>query len=144
MFSLARAALLACVLPMAATAQDVAVQTFDGDIDDATFAVEAAILNQGLVIDFVSHVGEMMDRTGADLGLGPSPVGSGAQVFVFCSATISRQVMEADPMNIAHCPYGIFVAENDGATVVGRRVYAAASMAPVNELLDQIIAEAVE
>ena len=42
--------------------------TFDGAFDDATFAVESAIIGQGLVIDYVSHVGEMLNRTGADVG----------------------------------------------------------------------------
>ncbi|WGH79623.1 DUF302 domain-containing protein [Jannaschia ovalis] len=128
----------------AATAQEAATVPFDGEVEDAAFAVETAIVNQGLVIDFTSHVGEMMARTGADLGLGPSPVGDDAQVFVFCSATVSREVMEADPMNVSHCPYGIFVARIDGETLVGRRVYADPSMAPVNALLEGIIAEAVE
>lgn len=127
-----------------ATAQEAATVPFEGDVEDAAFAVETAIVNQGLVIDFVSHVGEMLDRTGADLGLGPSPVGADARIFVFCSAAVSREVMEADPMNVSHCPYGIFVAELDGQTVVGRRVYAEDSMAPVNALLEGIIAEAAE
>ncbi|CTQ51222.1 DUF302 domain-containing protein [Jannaschia donghaensis] len=129
---------------VAAQAQDAATVPFDGDVEDAAFAVETAIVNQGLVIDFVSHVGEMLTRTGADLGLGPSPVGEGAQIFVFCSAAVSREVMEANPMNVAHCPYGIFVAQIDGETLVGRRVYDDASMAPVNALLEGIIAEATE
>lgn len=129
---------------LAATAQEAATVAFDGDVGDASFAVESAIVNHGLVIDFVSHVGEMMTRTGADLGLGPSPVGEDAQIFVFCSATVSREVMEADPMNVSHCPYGIFVAEIDGRTLVGRRVYSDDSMAPVNALLEGIIAEAME
>ena len=133
-----------CALAFPAAAQDSTTVPFDGDTGDAAFAVETAIVNQGLVIDYVSHVGEMLSRTGADLGLGPSPVGEGAQIFVFCSSTVSRAVMEADPMNVSHCPYGIFVAEIDGQTVVGRRVYADESMAPVNALLEAIISEAVE
>lgn len=125
-------------------AQESATVPFDGDLGDAAFAVESAIVNRGLVIDYVSHVGEMMTRTGADLGLGPSPVGEDAQIFVFCSAVVSREVMEADPMNVSHCPYGIFVAEIGGQTLVGRRVYADESMAPVNTLLEGIVAEAME
>ena len=34
-----------------------------------------------------------------------------ADVFLFCSATMSRKVMEADPMNLQYCPYSIFVVE---------------------------------
>ncbi|GIT93000.1 hypothetical protein JANAI62_34580 [Jannaschia pagri] len=140
--SLLVATLTLTALP--ALAQQTATAVFDGEVEDAAFAVESAILGQGLVIDYVSHVGDMLSRTGHDLGLGASPVGEDAQIFVFCSATISRQVMEADPMNIVHCPYGIFVAEIDGATLIGHRVYGDDSMAPVNALLQGIIAEALE
>ncbi|UWQ22415.1 DUF302 domain-containing protein [Jannaschia sp. W003] len=132
------------LLAAPAAAQEMATAPFDGGVEDAAFAVESAIVNRGLVIDFTSHVGEMMARTGADLGLGPSPVGEEAKIFVFCSAQVSREVMEADPSNIVHCPYGIFVAELDGQTTVGRRVYADESMAPVNALLEGIVAEATE
>ena len=139
---LAATALVLATLP--AAAQDVATAPFDGDVEDAAFAVEAAIVNRGLVVVYQSDVGEMLARTGADLGLGPSPVGDDARVFLFCSATVSRQVMEADPLNVANCPYAVFVAEIGGETLVGRRVYPQESMAPVNALLDGIVAEATE
>lgn len=125
-------------------AQDSTSVVFEGAVEDAVFAIESAIVNHGLVIDYTSHVGEMMARTGADLDLGPSPVGPDAQVFLFCSATVSREVMEADPMNIANCPYGVFLAEIDGETMIGRRIYSEPSMAPVNALLEEIVAEAAE
>jgi hypothetical protein len=139
---LALALLLA--LPAVAAADEVVTLPFDGTPADADFVVSSAIEAEGLVIDFVSHVGEMMARTGADLGLGPSPVGEDARSYLFCSATISREVMEADPTNMAHCPYAIFVAEIDGETVVGHKRYAAESMAPVNDLLARIAAAATE
>lgn len=127
-----------------ATAQDIVTYPFDGSIEDADFVISSAIQDEGLVIDYVSHVGSMMDRTGADLGLGPSPVGPEARSYLFCSATVSREVMEADPMNIAHCPYVIFVAEIDGQTVVGHRTYAEESMAPVGALLEKIARAATQ
>lgn len=127
-----------------ALADDVTTEIFDGDVAEAAFAVENAIVGEGLVIDYVSHVGEMLDRTGTDLALGDSPVGAEAKIFLFCSALVSREVMEADPMNVSNCPYGIFVAEIDGETVVGHRRYEAESMAPVNELLSTILAAATE
>ena len=92
---------------------------FDGSFEDAAFAVESAIVGQGLVIDYVSHVGEMLNRTGGDVGSSKS-LFKAADVFVFCSAVISREVMEIDPMNIAHCPYGIFVAETDDGVMIAR------------------------
>ena len=62
-------ALIAAALvtaPAIASAQesDATTYRFDGSFEDATFAVENAIISEGLVIDHVSHVGEMLARTG--------------------------------------------------------------------------------
>ncbi|WP_299690550.1 DUF302 domain-containing protein [uncultured Tateyamaria sp.] len=127
----------------AAHAEDAIVVPFDGSFDDATFAVESAIVDRGLVIDYVSHVGDMLNRTGSDVG-SETKLFEAADIFIFCSAVLSREVMEADPMNIAHCPYGIFVAERDGAVMVGYRDYPDGEMAKVEDLLQSIVAEAVE
>ena len=127
----------------AAHAEDAVVVPFDGSFDDATFAVESAIVDRGLVIDYVSHVGDMLNRTGADVG-SETKLFEAADIFIFCSATLSREVMEADPMNIAHCPYGIFVAEREGDVMVGYRDYPEGEMAKVEDLLQSIVAEAVE
>jgi len=67
-----------------------------------------------------------------------------AEIFVFCSAVVSREVMEADPMNIAHCPYGIFVVETDDGVTIGRRDYPDGPMDKVEGLLDSIIQQAAE
>ena len=117
--------------------------TFDGEFDDAAFAVESAIVGQGLVIDYVSHVGEMLNRTGNDVGSGKM-LFKEADIFVFCSAVVSREVMEIDPMNLAQCPYGIFVAETEEGVMIGRRDYPAGAMDKVEAMLDAIIAEAAE
>ena len=93
-------------LATAAWAEGPVTVPFDGSFEDATFAVESAIVGEGLVIDYVSHVGEMLNRTGGDVG-SDAMIFQNADIFLFCSAVISRQVMEADPMNITHCPYGI-------------------------------------
>ncbi|WP_147124245.1 DUF302 domain-containing protein [Shimia ponticola] len=118
------------------------VTDYDGSFDDATFAVESAIVGQGLVIDYVSHVGDMLNRTGSDVG-SDVQLFENAQIFVFCSAVVSRQVMEADPMNLAHCPYGIFVSEGTNGVQVGYRDYPRGSMQAVEDLLAGIVAEAV-
>lgn len=138
--SLVAAALIAST---PATAGDAVSVPFDGTFDDAAFAVESAIVGQGLVIDYVSHVGEMLARTGEDVG-SDQMLFKAADIFVFCSAVVSREVMEADPMNIAHCPYGIFVAETDDGVMIGRRDYPDGPMEKVEDLLDSIISEAAE
>ena len=129
-------------LPTLAAAQDVISYDYAGSFDDATFGVENAILNKGLVVDHVSHVGDMLNRTQGDVG--GDPLFSQADVFLFCSATVSREVMEADPDNIAFCPYGIFVAEQGGQVRVGYRTYPDGPMDQVEALLDDSAREAAE
>lgn len=116
----------------------------EGSFDDVAFAVENAIVNAGLVIEDRSHVGQMLARTKADVG-GAKDLYTEADVFTFCSATVSRAVMEADILNIQHCPYSIFLFETPeapGKITVGRRGYDA-SMQPAMEMMDAIIADAL-
>ena len=138
---------LALTCALAATpgiAADQAITyPYDGSFEDATFAVESAIVGRGLVIDYVSHTGEMLSRTAADVG-SDVELFREADIFLFCSAVLSRQVMEADPMNIAHCPYGIFVADQGGDVMIGYRQYPAGDMQQVQALLDDIVREAME
>ncbi|MCX7560396.1 DUF302 domain-containing protein [Sulfitobacter sp. F26204] len=130
-------------MAVAAQAGDTStVYDFDGSFEDAAFSVENAIIGKGLVIDYVSHTGEMLNRTGADVG-STEPLFVAADVYVFCSAVLSRKVMEINPMNIAHCPYGIFVAERQGRVMVGYRNYPKGPMQEVQALLDDIAREAV-
>ena len=136
------AAAFGAMLCTPAVAYEAFTYAFDGSFDDATFAVESAIVGQGLVIDYVSHVGEMLNRTGADVG-SDTMIFSQADIFLFCSAVVSRQVMEADPMNITYCPYGIFVMETDDGVTVGHKDYPEGSMQAVEDLMQQIVAEAV-
>jgi len=137
--AIALGGLLSVAAPVAA--QDVITYEFNGSFDDATFAVESAILNRGLVIDYTSHVGEMLARTGGDVG-SDVEIFDNADVFLFCSAAISRRVMEADPMNIVHCPYSIFVMDMDGQVTLGHRAYPDGPMQEVEAVLDAILIEA--
>ncbi len=95
------------------SAQEAVTYAFDGSFDDATFGVESAIVDRGLVVDHVSHVGDMLNRTAGDVGA-EETLFDGANIYQFCSAVLSREVMEADPMNLIHCPYGVFVSERGG------------------------------
>ena len=130
------------LLAMPAHAQQpVTLYQTDDSFDDATFSVESAILDRGLVIDYVSHVGEMLARTGADVGSDVA-LFEAADVFLFCSAVLSRKVMEADPLNIAHCPYSVFVTDQGGEVSIGYRNMPDGAMQMVQELLDEIAREA--
>lgn len=126
-------------------AQDITSWVVDDTFDNVSFSVESAILDKGLTIDSVSHVGEMLERTRVDVGSDITIYSEGI-VYSFCSASVSRDVMEADIKNIAFCPYGIFVyttPNNPEQTTVGHRFMPGETMAPVNAFLDAIIADAV-
>jgi uncharacterized protein (DUF302 family) len=131
----------ACLAATAAQAQEVISYPFDGSFADAAFGVETAIVGRGLVVDHVSHVGEMLARTAADVG-SDVELFAQADVFQFCSAVLSRKVMEADPMNIVFCPYGIFVADRAGEVTIGFRAFPDGPMQEVQALLDDIAREA--
>lgn len=133
----------AMLMALPALAEEPITYAADDSFDNVTFAIESAIVGRGLVIDYTSHVGEMLERTKADVG-GTMTIFAQADVFLFCSATTSREVMEANPMNIQYCPYGIFVAEApDGSVTVGHRDYPEGEMQAVEDLLAGIVGEAL-
>ena len=133
-------AFVALAAPVWANDQAI-IYDYDGSFEDATFAVEDAITAKGLVIDYRSHTGEMLERTRADVG-SDVVLFDAADVFLFCSAVVSRQVMEADPMNIVHCPFSIFVADQAGKVTIGFRDYPEGPMQAVEDLLRGIVEEA--
>lgn len=136
---------LLATLALPAAAADPITHQVEDTFDNVAFAVESAIVGRGLVIDYVSHVGEMLERTRGDVG-GTVTLFTQADVFLFCSATTSREVMEIDAMNIQHCPYGIFVAEDPaapGKVTVGYRDFPEGEMQAVEDLLGEIVAEAL-
>ncbi len=91
-----------------AAGDHMVVFTKSGSFDDVRDDVEMAITDRGMVVNSVSHVGEMLERTGRDLGTAKQ-IFIKAEVLEFCSAVVSRKMMEADPDNIVFCPYAISV-----------------------------------
>lgn len=119
--------------------------TVNDNIDDVLFSVENEIIGRGLKIDTVNHVSEMLDRTAADVGA-TKRIYTKAEIYSFCSATLSREMMEADPANISYCPYRIFVyatPEKPQQTTVGHDTFPAGKMKKVEALLDQIVRDAI-
>lgn len=140
----ALATAIAAALTAPALADELVLTPAGMSFDDATFAVESTIVGQGLVIDYTSHTGEMLERTRGDVG-SDVVLFEAADIYLFCSASVSRQVMEADWRNIANCPYAIHVIERPGEEVmIGYVQRSAESMGPVNDLLAGIVAEATQ
>jgi uncharacterized protein (DUF302 family) len=155
---LAFVALVLALRPSAVPAADdslepVVVRRVAGSFDDVRERVVFAIENRGLVVGHASKIGEMLARTGRDLGIATSTYGD-AEVIEFCSAVLSREVTDADPRFVAYCPYGIAVytlAAEPGAVYVGYRRPLAPGPGPLAEalaraetLLAEIVADAGE
>jgi uncharacterized protein (DUF302 family) len=141
-----RTALLLAALGLGTTAsaQEFKTYTTNEPFEDVVFAVESAILSGGLVIDHVSRTGAMLERTRADLG-SDKVLFLAADVYEFCSASVSRQVMEADPLNFNFCPYAIRIYEQPetaGTVTVSHQVYTG-TMAPVATMLEGIVKDAL-
>jgi len=122
---------------------------FDDVRDDLKLAIEG----KGLVVDYQSFVGRMLERTGRDVG-SARKLYADAQAFVFCSAVLSHKTMEADPANAALCPYSIMVyatAQDPGTVHVAYRrpwrpdgsAASRAALQEVERLLDGIAREAL-
>jgi uncharacterized protein (DUF302 family) len=139
------------VLAQDGETEHMVIRTVEASFDDVRLDVENAILNEGLVIDYVARVGEMLNRTAEDVGA-DSAVFERAESLQFCSATLSRATMEADPNNLGFCPYIVFLYEQageQGTVHVGYRRLpdtgseeSRTAIAAVNALLDGIIREA--
>lgn len=112
-----------------------------------------AIIKRGLVIDYTGQIGAMLDRTAKDVGASKRIYGDAA-ALQFCSAALSRRVMEADPEDIAFCPYVIVVytlASDPKTAYVGYRLLprggsrqTRTAVRSVNRLLDEIAREAAK
>lgn len=127
-----------------AMAQEFTYHTTNDAFADVAFAIENAIISKGLVIDSISHTGEMLERTRMDVG-SDKVLFLAADVYEFCSAAVSRQVMEADPLNINYCPYAIRVYEQPetaGTVTVSHQAFSG-TMEPVNTLLEDIVKDAL-
>jgi len=127
--------------------------TAKGVFGDVNNNVADAILNRGYVIDYHGFVGNMLKRTGKDLG-SSKVYYKDAEFYQFCSAKLTRTAVAVDPGNIGYCPYVVVVYELESAPGVIRVGYrplpqtgsAASKMAlgNINAVLDSIVREATK
>jgi uncharacterized protein (DUF302 family) len=152
-------ALLIALLAMASTVAAAAgpnplvTYTKQGKFEDVRDDLKMAIEGKGLVIDYLSYLNRMLERTGKDVG-SAQRIYVDAQAFVFCSASLSRKTMEADPANAAMCPYAMVVyatAKEPGKVHISYRrpwrpdgsAASKAALKDVEKLLDSIARQAV-
>jgi uncharacterized protein (DUF302 family) len=141
--------------PTATPPASVVRYSSDASFADVVEDLQHAITAKGLVVDNVSYIGKMLERTGKDIGsTTPIFTDGHAQAFSFCSAALSRKTMEVDPNNIAFCPYTIVVyspaADPKKVYVAYRRPVlnegsdaSRAALKEVESLLDSIVREAL-
>jgi uncharacterized protein (DUF302 family) len=144
---------LMVMLATAAAAQGIKTYMKKGNYDDVKLELSDAITKRGLVVDYNGNVGGMLDRTGKDVG-STKQVYKKAEYLVFCSAKLSRDMMEANAANMGYCPFVVYIYEaaaKPGEIVVGfRRMPSAATGASakafkaIDTMLDEITKEAVK
>jgi uncharacterized protein (DUF302 family) len=120
-----------------------AVYESDATFDDVLEALKLAIEERGMYINNVMHMGEMLERTGKDLGM-DTPIYGRAESIEFCSAVLSREMTSEEPARIVNCPFIISVYTlpgREGATFIAHReipkdeVEGSAVMAKVADML---------
>jgi len=116
---------LALLPPMALAEGGYAVHESEAAFDDVMDGLKLAIQERGMYINNVMHMGEMLERTGKDLGK-DEKIYERAESVEFCSAVLSREMTGEDPARIVNCPFIISVytlpAEPDRTFVVYREV----------------------
>lgn len=81
-----------------------------GDFGDVKEFLLQAIAGRGIKTSSTSYISKMLQRTREDVG-GDREIFKNAEAIGFCSATLSRQMMESDPHHIVFCPYTIVIYE---------------------------------
>ncbi len=79
-----------------------------------------------MYINNVMHMGEMLERTGKDLGM-TQRIYAHAESIEFCSALLSRKMTSEDPHRIVNCPFIISAyvlpSEPDITYIVHRKIH---------------------
>ncbi|NDP47317.1 MAG: DUF302 domain-containing protein [Sulfuriferula multivorans] len=140
-------------LPLSAIAAENYTMLFKthGTFQNVRDSVAMAIEGKGLLITHSNHIAEMLARTGKDLGASKQVYDFGEQME-FCSATVSRVMMEADPHAMVLCPYSVSVYKlpNDEHIYVAFRKPPTSknpalkkALADVEKLLTEIVKDAL-
>jgi uncharacterized protein (DUF302 family) len=91
-----------------ATDGPYAVYRSESSFTDVMQGLKLAIQERGLYINNVMNLGEMLERTGKDLGM-EQQVYVKAESVEFCSALMSRRMAEENPQRVINCPFIISV-----------------------------------
>ena len=133
--------------------QDVRRYRVTAEFSELEAFLKDAIAEQGIKISNISHIGNMLARTGQDIG-SAKPVYRHGKAIEFCSAKLSRLMLESNPHDIIFCPYIIYIYElstepNQVYLAYRRLRYNTGNaanpvFAQIEALLDEIIANVSE
>jgi len=126
----------------AAASADVVSAKAMGGFAEVKDNLVLAIQARGFKIDYTAHIGNMLERTGKDVGSTKRVFGN-AEALQFCSAVVSRKMMENKASNIAYCPYviALYTLPADPKTVY---VVYRQGLPEVDALLAGIVKEALQ
>ena len=80
----------------------------EDSFENVKMDIESAVAGHGIKINNISYIGKMLARTAKDLEA-TEEIFHDAVAIEFCSATLSRNMMQTNPHNIVFCPYIIYV-----------------------------------
>ncbi|MBT4522250.1 MAG: hypothetical protein HOC23_19805 [Halieaceae bacterium] len=154
--SLACARLLLCLSPFSVSAQSLPQPTISGAAhiystsgayQDVKSDLTDAIESRGIVISYVAHAANMLERT-ADVVNASSRAYDNADILLFCKADLTYNLTQSNPHNLVLCPYSISIYTLAGKpnTVhlsIRRPDLQVAAYAAIHSLLEEIIAEAL-
>jgi uncharacterized protein (DUF302 family) len=132
-------------------ADGYAVYDSESEFADVMEGLKMAIQERGMYINNVMNMGEMLERTGKDLGM-DTPLYGQAESIEFCSAVLSREMSTENPAHVVNCPFIIAVytlpGETDMTYVAHReippeQIESSPAMAKVGEMLRSISEAAV-
>lgn len=107
---------LSLAVPVGAQPEKIVTRRFDAaPFADVREALAEAIAEEGIAQPVVSHFGDMLERTAADLGH-PRRLYAQAEILTFCSAGVAARLAQEAREYIALCPLSIAVyAPADGS-----------------------------
>ena len=139
--------------PRPTTTKDIKRFQTQGEFSDVKEFLLQAIAGRGIKTSSTSYISKMLQRTREDVG-GGKEIFKNAEAVGFCSATLSRKMMESDPHHIVFCPYTIVIyelAQQPGVIYLSyRRPFYSNTMTndrtlkEIDELMAGIISEVVD
>lgn len=134
-------AAMGLIVASAAVADDMRTFVKQGmAYDDVKMDLETAIEGKGLKIGAIGDLGDMLERTRIDLNAGPA-VYKSAHYMQFCSAVFAHKLAAADPKNLGHCPFLMFIFETaakPGEVVIGYRPLVRSGTPATRAMLDEV------